>query len=164
MCHLGGYALQDTHPKLLFNPNLAKCRFPMNYQSIIQSFWNFVQSTALIVSCSTHQLETIGQLKQMLRVNEILRNLSLRWVPYGYPILRRTPSGLFHWRFVSYPEILSKFLCCGNRTSYENFKLKFCTCAQSHALGTRTKLQLEILTINPISDIAYFREIILESS
>ena len=31
------------------------------------------------------------------------------------------------------------------------------------ALGTRTKLQLEILTINVISDIVYFREIMLES-
>ena len=35
--------------------------------------------------------------------------------------------------------------------------------AQSHALGTRTKIQLEILTINVISKIVYFHEIILES-
>ena len=39
-----------------------------------------------------------------------------------------------------------------------------CTCAQSHALGTHTKFQLEILTVNVISGIVYFREIILESS
>ena len=32
------------------------------------------------------------------------------------------------------------------------------------ALGTRTKFQLEILTINVISSSVYFREIILESS
>ena len=32
------------------------------------------------------------------------------------------------------------------------------------ALGTRTKFQLEILTINVIAGIVYFREIILESS
>ena len=32
------------------------------------------------------------------------------------------------------------------------------------ALGTRTKFQFEILTINVISSIVYFREIILESS
>ena len=37
-------------------------------------------------------------------------------------------------------------------------------CAQSHALGTRTKFQLEILTTNVISGILYFRKIILESS
>ena len=32
------------------------------------------------------------------------------------------------------------------------------------ALGTRTKFQFEILTINVNSSIVYFREIILESS
>ena len=37
-------------------------------------------------------------------------------------------------------------------------------CAQSHALGTRTKFQLEIITINVFSGIVYFHEIILESS
>ena len=36
--------------------------------------------------------------------------------------------------------------------------------AQSHALGTRTRFQLEILTINVITGIVYFCEIILESS
>ena len=60
--------------------------------------------------------------------------------------------------------ILSKFVYCRNHTSYENFKLKLCTCAQSHALGTRTKFQLELLTINVLSGFVYFCEIILESS
>ena len=32
------------------------------------------------------------------------------------------------------------------------------------ALGTRTKFQFEILTIDVISSIVYFREIILENS
>ena len=35
-------------------------------------------------------------------------------------------------------------------------------CAQSHALGTRTRFQLQILTIIVISGIVYFREIIGE--
>ena len=58
--------------------------------------------------------------------------------------------------------VLSKFVYCKNLTFYENFKLKLCMCA--HALGTRTKFQLEILTINEIFGIVYFREIILKSS
>ena len=58
--------------------------------------------------------------------------------------------------------ILSKFVYCRNHTSYENFKLKLCMCAQSHALGT--KFQLEILTVNVISGIWYFCGIILDSS
>ena len=37
-------------------------------------------------------------------------------------------------------------------------------CAQSHALGTHTKFRLEILTLNVISSVEDFREIILESS
>ena len=37
-------------------------------------------------------------------------------------------------------------------------------CAQSMALGTHTKFQLEILTINGIFGIVYFRKISLESS
>ena len=37
-------------------------------------------------------------------------------------------------------------------------------CAQSHALGTHAKFQLEILTINMISGIVYLCEFILESS
>ena len=37
-------------------------------------------------------------------------------------------------------------------------------CAKSHALGTPTKFQREILTINVISVIVYFHKIILESS
>ena len=32
------------------------------------------------------------------------------------------------------------------------------------ALGTRTEFQLEIFTVNVISGVVYFREIILESS
>ena len=56
--------------------------------------------------------------------------------------------------------ILTKFVNRKNRTSGENFKVKLCTCAQSHALGTRTKFRLEILTINVISGMLYFRDII----
>ena len=37
-------------------------------------------------------------------------------------------------------------------------------CAQSLALGTRTNFQIEILTINVISGVVYFRENILGSS
>ena len=64
--------------------------------------------------------------------------------------------------------ILSKFVYCRNCTSDENFKLKLCTCTctctQSHALDTRSNFQQEILTINVIFGIVYFREIILYSS
>ena len=60
--------------------------------------------------------------------------------------------------------ILLKFMYCRNSTCDENFKLKLRMCGQSHALGTRTKFQLKILTINVISGVVYFRGIILDSS
>ena len=46
----------------------------------------------------------------------------------------------------------------------ENLKLKLCTCAQSMALGTWTKFQLEIFIRRTISAAYKFPENILESS
>ena len=83
------------------------------------------------------------------------------WVRWTH---RRSPGGCFTNVSQALQDILLKFVYCRNRHSYENFKLKLWTCAQSMALGTRTKFQLENLTINVISGIVYFREIILESS
>ena len=59
---------------------------------------------------------------------------------------------------------LAKIPNTGNHIYGENFKLKLCTCAQSMALGTRTKFQLEILIRTTISAIHKFQENILESS
>ena len=57
--------------------------------------------------------------------------------------------------------ILSKCVYYINRISYENFSLKLYPYAQNHALGTRTKFQHELHTINVFYGIVYFREIIL---
>ena len=53
---------------------------------------------------------------------------------------------------------------CKNRISYGNFKLTFCTCAQSMDLGARIKIQFEIITVNVTSGNVYFREIIFENA
>ena len=74
------------------------------------------------------------------------------------------PGGCFTKVSRALQDILSKFLYYRNRTFDENFKLKLCTWAQSYALGTHTKFQLKIFTINVITGIVYFHEIILESS
>ena len=73
------------------------------------------------------------------------------------------PGGCFTNFLLAFQDILLKFVCCRSHSSYENFKLKLCMCAQSKALGTHTKFQLEILTITVICGIVYFRKIILES-
>ena len=59
---------------------------------------------------------------------------------------------------------LAKVIHAGNHIYGENFQLKLCMCAQSVALGTRTKFQLEILTRSTISAIHKFLENVLESS
>ena len=51
----------------------------------------------------------------------------------------------------------TKIYYARNHIFGENSKLKLCMCAQSMALGTRTKLQLEILT-STISAIYKFQE------
>ena len=57
-----------------------------------------------------------------------------------------------------------KIVYCRYCISYENFKFKLCTCAQSYALGTCIKFQLETLIINVFSGIVYFHMIMFESS
>ena len=59
--------------------------------------------------------------------------------------------------------LLAKIYNVRNPIYGENCKLKR-TCAQSHNSGTHTNFQFDILTINVISGIVNFREIILESS
>ena len=74
-------------------------------------------------------------------------------------MLNQGPGGCFTNVSQALQNILSKFVYCGNRASYENFTLKLCTGAQSMALGTRTKFQLEIHTINVFSGVVYFRKL-----
>ena len=60
--------------------------------------------------------------------------------------------------------ILAKIHNTRNHIYGDNFNLKICTCAQSKALGIRTKFQLEILITSTIYAIHKFWENFLESS
>ena len=68
----GCCAIQYIRPKLIFNPNLVKSRLSVTYSSLIKSFRNFAQRTAVILPCSVQNFKTIAQLKRMLWTNEIL--------------------------------------------------------------------------------------------
>ena len=59
---------------------------------------------------------------------------------------------------------LVKIYSARNHIYGEIFKLKFCMCTQSIALGTHTKFQLEILMRGMISAVQKFQENILQSS
>ena len=60
--------------------------------------------------------------------------------------------------------ILAKIHNTRNHIYGENFNLKDCTCAQSKALGTRTKFQLEIIITSTNCAIHKFWDNFLESS
>ena len=75
-----------------------------------------------------------------------------------------TPGGCFTNVSRALQNNLAKIHNTRNHIYDQNFKLKLWTCAQSMALGTRTKFQLEILITSTISAIHKFRENILESS
>ena len=72
--------------------------------------------------------------------------------------------GVVSLTFRELSEIISRKIYNARNNIYaEKFKLKLCTCAQSMALGTRTKLQLEILIRSTILVIYKFWKNILES-
>ena len=55
--------------------------------AVAQKFWHFAQNTTPILPCFVQYFKMIEQLKRMLWTNEISRDLDLRWVLDGYPIL-----------------------------------------------------------------------------
>ena len=66
--------------------------------------------------------------------------------------------------FCELSQIISKKIYDAKIHFYEeNLTLKLCTCAQSYALGTHTKFQIEILIRGTIYVIRKFQENILES-
>ena len=81
---LGCCAIYDIHPKLILNSNLVKACLPIIYLSVIQLFWNFAQSTAVILLCSVQIFKMIGQMKLMLWMAEFSQELSLWCVLDGY--------------------------------------------------------------------------------
>ena len=73
-----------------------------------------------------------------------------------------TPGGCFTNVSRAPRNILAKIHNTRNHIYGDNLNLKICTCAQSTALGTRAKFQLEILST--ICAIHKFRENFSESS
>ena len=84
--------------------------------------------------------------KGYFRLQGIIRHAVYPVLPEysGISTRRIKVTGCYHFENQLLQNILSKFVHCKNN---ENFKLKLCTCAQSHAFGTHTKCQLEIIII-----------------
>ena len=73
-CNIG--YLADTY----LNVKSPKFCWFITGSSIIESFWNFVQITAVSLSCFVRNKQTIGHLQSMLRANDISRDMGLGWV------------------------------------------------------------------------------------
>ena len=97
---LEGCAIYDIHQKRILNSDLVKSRLPITYFSVIQSFWNFAQST-LSPPCPVQNFKIIRQLARMIWTYEISRDLSLRWVVGRYPILHSLQVLSYVWLHVS---------------------------------------------------------------
>ena len=78
-------------------------------------------------------------------------------------VLFISPGGCFTNVSWALQNNLAKIYNANNHIYGANFKLKLCTCAQSMALGTRTKFQLEMLIGSAISATHKFRENILRA-
>ena len=63
--------------------------------------------------------------------------------------------------FRGFSGILSKYVYLRSSTCDESVGPELCTCAQSHALGSRTGFRLGVLAMGVISGVVYFREIVL---
>ena len=62
------WTIQDIHPKLVLNSKLGKSQSTLISWLTVKPFSNFVQSTT---QCSVQNFETIGQLQNKLRADEI---------------------------------------------------------------------------------------------
>ena len=86
------------HLKVILKSNLAKSRSFITLISFFQSFWSFTQSTRLSLPCSVQKFKkTIGCMTNKIWTNDISRDLGLRWVWDGYPILHSNPESRF-WK------------------------------------------------------------------
>ena len=87
-------AIWIIRPKCILNSNLAKFHLPITYSSVVQSFWNFVQNMAVILSCSLQNCKMIGQLTETDVMGErmIWRDLILKYVSDAYLTLHKAPE------------------------------------------------------------------------
>ena len=85
LCNIGYSSETVTHLKLKSRELLL----PHIQYSMFRSYPN---TFAMIVPSSVRNFKPIAQLKRMLWTNEISRDLCLRWVSEGYPLVH-SPTG-----------------------------------------------------------------------
>ena len=90
----------------VLNSNFMQSHSSITSISVIQSFCNLAQSSAVSLPCSVQNFKMIGWKTNKLWANEFSQDLGLRWVSDGYAILHSTPehalimAGLWQWLIV----------------------------------------------------------------
>ena len=108
---------------LFMNSDLVKSRLPITYCSVTHSFWNFAQSTAMILPRSVQNLKTIAQRQDKSLTNESSRDLNLGRVLYGYAILHKATVWNIVGRELRYTKtILNYWLIVNNKSAYYTIK------------------------------------------
>ena len=74
LCNIDIEYPSEMHLKTQISQSLV-CS--LTYFAFAQSFWNFAQSTAVILPCPVQNFQTIGQLRWILSRDEISQDLSL---------------------------------------------------------------------------------------
>ena len=83
-----GALQQDIRPKLILNSNPVESRLPMTYFSILQSFWNFTQSAAVILPCSVQNFTN-----DWIKETDVMGKRDfMRWLSEGNHILHSPPA------------------------------------------------------------------------
>ena len=91
------------------NSNLVKSHSSLTSQ-LSSRFAIFPQSTAVILPCFAQNFKTVGLLKRMWWANEILRDLSLRCVSEGWPLLHSNPGFMNFSNFLHVHKTLGYFI------------------------------------------------------
>ena len=87
----GGCAIRGTHLKFISNWNLVRTRSSIKSVSVLQLFWNYAHKMAVSLLCFAQNFKMIGYLQKTLRANETSRDLSLKCISDGYPLLHKAP-------------------------------------------------------------------------
>ena len=87
----GGVAVY-IRPKYILISNIAKSRLSRTLISVVKSFWNFAQRTAVTLPCAVKNFKTIWQLSEKLWANTFSPDFSSRCVSDGYLRCFRVPN------------------------------------------------------------------------
>ena len=135
-----GYCNIGIHPKLILNWIPVKTRSPITFtMSVLESFWNFAQITAL--PCSVQNFKTTCRLSNKLCVDEVLCDFSFRWESGECSILQQSPGYFPELLTILVWEILRSVPAAGLPSQNSYFHCQYWS-MQWHVLSWRQSIRI----------------------